>query len=90
MKVSSNDEDGKKENLLNYCETFFCLGEKIVCLCTRRDKFLIDSDNFSLPLSVYLKDAKKPSTNLIPISRLPFPRNMESQRLVDYKSDDRY
>lgn len=33
------------------------------------------------------KDFKKPS--LIPINRLPFPRN-ESQRLVEYKSDNRW
>ncbi|CRL07349.1 CLUMA_CG020328, isoform A [Clunio marinus] len=32
---------------------------------------------------------KSSSTNLIPISRLPFPRNIESQRLVEYKSDNR-
>lgn len=36
------------------------------------------------------KDFKKASNVLIPISRLPFPRSVENQRLVKYDSDNRY
>ena len=49
------------ENLSNYCETFFFC--KIVCLCARRDKFLIDFDNFSLFSQGHEKAFDKSNSN---------------------------
>jgi hypothetical protein len=44
---------------------------------------------YSSSLFTITQEIKKPSTTLISINRLPFPRN-ETLPLVDYKSDNRY